>query len=185
MKITKRHRAVAEALYIERLRPEQVHSRFRVTPKTLARWQADPDFRALMAEIEAEHRERARRVFVTFAETAAVRLVKVTDTENPETVRKACLDVLARADLGGRPGGSDGDAPADLTDEALRALCAAILARDGRNGNGRDRTAPPAAQGAAADAVAARSMSWPAVSGRSQHFVSPISFEDHCEDGTA
>jgi len=99
MKITKLHRDIAEALVTQRATPADIRARFRVGPKALARWETEPAFRALLAEIETRHRRRARWLFVTFAEIAAARLVKLTEADSAETARKACLDVLAKADL--------------------------------------------------------------------------------------
>lgn len=103
MKITKLHREVAEALFRERLTPAAIRAKFRVSPKTLARWRGEPAFRAVLAEIEAECQRRARWLLVTFGEPVAARLIKLTEAENAETARKACLDVLVRALGSGAP----------------------------------------------------------------------------------
>ena len=99
MKITRLHRAVAEALVREQATPAEIRQRFHISPATLARWEGEPAFQALVGEVEERSRRRARWLFVTFAELAAARLVKLTEAENAETARKACLDVLTRAEL--------------------------------------------------------------------------------------
>ena len=117
MKITKLHRDVAEALYTQRATPEEIRSRFRIGARTLARWQAEPDFQAVLKEIEARQRRRARWLFVTFAEIAAARLVKLTEADNLETARKACLDVLEKAEVT-----AETERPADAPEARLPAI---------------------------------------------------------------
>jgi hypothetical protein len=97
MRITRLHRKVAETYCVKRESAEDVRKQHHISLKTLERWLAAPAFQALLVEIEAKHRRRAKWVFITCSEVVAARLVKLTETDSAETARKACLDVLEHA----------------------------------------------------------------------------------------
>ena len=85
-----------------------------------------------------EHRveravQRTRLIIARYAPLAASKLVQLTESENQETARKACLDIISmispdnrnpQAGLGAKC--SDSDASPQLSDEAVSILLAAL-----------------------------------------------------------
>ncbi len=91
---TKRQCAVIEDLFAGGLDEQQILAKHKIDKHLYDKWLADKKFVG-----EFEHRlESARRqselIIARYAAFAAAKLVQLTESENQETARKACLDII-------------------------------------------------------------------------------------------
>ena len=131
MIITERHRLVAYDLFTRQATDKQIREKFHVKPETLHRWKEDPDFLALVDEVEAALHLRTRAILALLAPAAAGRLSELLKSANDETARKAAVDILdqARADTGATRRKTDEKTPENAPRPELPAGLAADLYR--------------------------------------------------------
>ena len=97
------------------------------------RWLADERFAEQCERRIAHAHRQSRMVLAQCAPAAATKLVQLTQSENQETARKACLDIISLDVSSGRPGASDFRPNADeppplvsLSPETASRLLAAL-----------------------------------------------------------
>ena len=94
-KLTKRQLAVIEQLFKGELDEQAVLDKYKVSHNLYKTWLANKDFAdELDRRIESSLRQSALLI-ARYAPLAAAKLVQLTDSENPETARKACLDIIS------------------------------------------------------------------------------------------
>ena len=150
MQITTRHRKAAQAIWTAGGRLQDAAKAVRLSPATLRRWLAEPDFRALLAEEAAEPFLQAASAVLQWAPAAVARLIEDLRGESPADARQAAREILRLAAdsqqvlAKGRTAGEtpahalDADDPlgrrvADLTDDQVRRIFA-ILDAAGQDG---------------------------------------------------
>jgi len=112
-KLTKKQLAVLDELFLGELDEQQVLDKYKVSRAVYYRWLGDDDFAEQFdRRIAAAYRQSAALV-ARYATLAAVKLVNLTDSGNPETARKACLDIISRQPADQRRMTDDGRATRD------------------------------------------------------------------------
>ncbi|MCX5638233.1 MAG: hypothetical protein NTX52_11165 [Planctomycetota bacterium] len=130
--ITKKQRAVIEDLFAGGASEQQVLARHRVSQRVYEKWQTDEFFlREFDFRLQRERRQ-SEMIIARYAAFAAAKLVQLTESENQETARKACLDILSmHASRESRPTRDDGrptkdDGRSELNDETASRLLSAL-----------------------------------------------------------
>lgn len=157
MKITKRHRRTAHAVWETGGRIDEAAKVGRVRPETLRQWLLDPAFRSLLAQEAPEPLLQATSAVLRWAPAAVARLIRDLDGESASDARQAAREILklateAQRTLGREPeratsaDADDHPAPADddplgrrvagLTDEQLQRILR-ILRSAGSEGGRR------------------------------------------------
>ena len=92
--ITKKQRAVIEDLFAGGENEQQVLERHKVSQRVYETWQTDESFlREFEFRLQRERRQ-SEMVIARYATFAAAKLVALTESQNQETARKACLDII-------------------------------------------------------------------------------------------
>jgi hypothetical protein len=94
-KPSKRQLAVIEDLFAGELDTQQVLEKHKLRRQLYDKWQRDEMFiEQFEARIAAAHRQSAAFI-ARYAPLAAAKLVALTESDKPETARKACLDIIS------------------------------------------------------------------------------------------
>ena len=93
--LSKRQLAVLDDLFNSELDEQAVLDKHKVSRNTYNKWLADDKFAEQFDErIAVAHRQSAALI-ARYASLAAAKLVQLTESENQETARKACLDIIS------------------------------------------------------------------------------------------
>lgn len=138
--VTKRQRRMLDDLFAGVSSEEEIIEKNNISRRIYERWLADENF------VTEFHRrlQRARRqgeLFIArYSSSAAIKLIELIESNNPETARKACIDVITlmrpKADklspieleqkntlrLGCEQAESSAELPPELTSRLLAAL---------------------------------------------------------------
>lgn len=92
--LTKKQREVIDDLFAGELDEQQTLEKHKVDRRIYDRWLADESFAGEFdRRLKSAHRQ-SELIIARFATVAAAKLVELTSSENQETSRKACLDVI-------------------------------------------------------------------------------------------
>ena len=95
-KLTKKQLAVLDEIFSGESDEQAVLNKYKVSPNQYNKWLTREDFAEQYdLRIAAAYRKSAALI-ARYATLAAVKLVNLTDSENQETARKACLDIISR-----------------------------------------------------------------------------------------
>ena len=93
--LSKRQLAVIDDIFIGELDEQAVLDKHKIRRNTYNRWQADELFvDEFNRRIASAHR-RSAALIARYATLAAAKLVQLTESENHQTARKACLDIIS------------------------------------------------------------------------------------------
>ena len=93
-RLTKKKLAVLEDIFKGELEEQQILEKHNITARRFNQWQNDELFiDALNSRLKAAHNQGAF-LLTRYTKTAAVKLSELTDSENAETARKTCLDII-------------------------------------------------------------------------------------------
>ena len=94
-KLSKRQLAVLDDLFSDSgLSAEQVLQKHNVSQNLYSKWLSDKSYIAEMdSRIQLLDRN-SRLLIAKYASVAAAKLIALTDSENQETARRACLDII-------------------------------------------------------------------------------------------
>jgi hypothetical protein len=93
--LSKRQLAVLDEIFIGEMDEQAVLDKHNVSRNQYYKWLADEVFAEQFdRRIAAAYRQSAA-LLARYATLAAVKLVHLTDSENQETARKACLDIIS------------------------------------------------------------------------------------------
>jgi len=93
-RLTKKQHAVIEDLFAGQIDEQEVLARHKVDRRLYDKWLADEKF---VGELERRLKSAYRQsemIIARYATFAAAKLVALTESENQETARKACLDII-------------------------------------------------------------------------------------------
>jgi len=123
--LTKRQSAVIEQLFNGELSEQQVLEKYRVSRTLFSRWLGDELFVREFERRITSARLAGQALIARYSLVAAAKLVALTESQNPETARKACLDVIS---LPAKTDNNRQSPPADEepADEALEQLPPAL-----------------------------------------------------------
>ena len=94
-KLTKKQLAVLDDLFVGELDEQQVLDKYNVDRSVFYRWLSDDDFAEQFDRRVAASYRQSSAIVARYATLAAARLVNLTESENQETARKACLDIIS------------------------------------------------------------------------------------------
>jgi hypothetical protein len=93
--LTKRQLAVIDDLLSGELDEQAALDKHKVSRNIYNKWLADEQFSEQLRErITSSHRQ-SELIVARYAPLAAAKLVELTESQNPETARKACLDIMS------------------------------------------------------------------------------------------
>jgi len=92
--LTKRQLAVIEDIFSGELGEQAVLDKHKVSKKLYNKWQSDVNFiEHFDGRIAAAYRQ-STALIASYASLAAAKLIALTNTDKPEVVRRACLDII-------------------------------------------------------------------------------------------
>jgi len=93
-KLTRKQLAVIDDLFAGEIDEQQVFEKHGIGRRTYDKWLTEEVFaEEFDKRVKSAHRQ-SELVIARFATVAAAKLVQLTESENQETSRKACLDVI-------------------------------------------------------------------------------------------
>ena len=120
---------VLDEMFAGSLGRGEILDKYGVTKSDYEKWLQDVRFSsAIQTHIEAEYLASAV-LLARYAPLAAARLIALTESDKPETARRACLDIIElgsgqRKTTDDGRGTSDENAPAMSDEQACRILAA-------------------------------------------------------------
>jgi trimethylamine:corrinoid methyltransferase-like protein len=136
MNIRTRQRRVARAVWEAGGRLEEVAERERVRLRTLRRWLAEPEFRAILVEEAMEPVLQASSAVMRWAPAAVARLIRDLDSRSAKSAQQAAREILRLAQAAPQQLGPEGivqaatappaAAPRSLADDPLTRSVAAL-----------------------------------------------------------
>lgn len=136
--LTKRQRDVLDDLFAGVSSEQEILEKHKVSKRLYDKWLAEANFASEFERRLQYARRQGELLIARYSSVAAVKLIELTESKNPETARKACLDIitLLRPDSA-KPNADtppeNADAPIELPPELASRLLSA-LAADPPNG---------------------------------------------------
>jgi hypothetical protein len=129
--ITKKQLDVIEDLFAGELNEQQVFEKHKINKRVYDKWLTEENFAGEFdRRLKSAHRQ-SELIIARYATLAAAKLVQLTESENQETSRKACLDVINYLRQKAEPNSDDQpeaeklpDLPPELASRLLSALAA-------------------------------------------------------------
>jgi hypothetical protein len=143
-RLTKKQLAVIDDLIAGELEQKQILKKHETRPTTFKKWLAAPAFKDELERRTEWLTHRSELILASYKSVAAGRLVELTQSQNQETARKACLDILNRT-CSAADGSAKTQVSADESEKSLPADTAskllAVLAHRARDEGGDRRKA--------------------------------------------
>jgi len=134
--LKKRQLAVIDDMFSGELDEQSVLAKHKVSRDVYNKWLADGDFaEEFDRRIASAHRQSAALI-ARYAPLAAAKLVQLTESENQETARKACLDIISFPKIAAQKteqsdrAKKDSDTQAEQLSEATASRLLAALAEE-------------------------------------------------------
>jgi len=131
-RLSKKQLTVIEDVFGGELDEQAVLDKHGVSRRLYNRWLADELFAGEFNEWIASSRRQGELIIARYAPVAAAKLVALTESENPETARKACLDIISsmldarRATVNEGRGTRDEPQACQLSEQTASRLLAAL-----------------------------------------------------------
>jgi hypothetical protein len=132
--LKKRQLTVIEDMFNAELDEQAVLAKHKVSRNVYDKWLADTDFvEQFNRRIASAHRQ-SELIIARYAPLAAAKLVQLTESENQETARKACLDIISSPKVGAQKteqpdkATKNSDNPAEQLPEVTASRLLAALA---------------------------------------------------------
>ncbi len=93
--LSKKQLAVVDDLFAGELDEQAVLDKYRVSRNVYNKWLTDEEFQAESARRISGAHLVSEALIARYCLVAAAKLVQLTDSENQETARKACLDIIS------------------------------------------------------------------------------------------
>ena len=132
--LTKKQLSVIDDLFAGELDEREIFEKHRINKRVYDKWLADENFaNEFDRRVKSAHRQ-GELIISRYASIAAMKLVNLTESANPETARKACLDVINCLRQNNQPSpaeqASEAEQPPDLPPELASRLLAALAASE-------------------------------------------------------
>ena len=135
--LTKKQLAVIEDLFAGELDEQAILDKYRLSRKLYNQWRNDDSFAEQFEKRIINAYRQSDILIARYAPVAAAKLIQLTDSDKPETARKACLDIISmpiltagrKARLSDEPRLADTQSTASLNAETAGKLLA-VLAED-------------------------------------------------------
>ena len=116
--LSKRQKTVLDEIFTGNQNQQDILDKYGITKTEFAQWLSRDSFSsALQGRINAEYLT-STVLLARYAPVAAARLIALTDSDKPETARRACLDIIA---IGSNDRKTELDKP-DLQTKNVEAL---------------------------------------------------------------
>ena len=127
MKLNKKQKLVAEALYKGECREEEIAEKYGVPVSRLHLWLEQDDFKAELGRLCQASLRETRFTIARYGPIAALRLAELLGSEKEDTARRAALDMIDRSLKTHEGDSSDGEGATDseesqLTDDQVRQM---------------------------------------------------------------
>lgn len=129
----KRQFAVMDDIFAGQLDEQAVLDKYEVSRNVYNKWQTDEQFVREFDRRIAVLNRQGELIIARYAALAAAKLVALTESENQETARKACLDIISlprkvvkRADRPTEPAANPNEQPRQLPPGTASRLLAAL-----------------------------------------------------------
>ncbi len=137
-KLTARQRAVIEDLFAGELDEQKILEKHKISRRLYDKWLTDVNFTQEFDRRLKLASRQSQLIIARYAAIAAAKLVQLTESQNSETARKACLDVInyLRPSAPGEPidespaTSDEPDLPPELASRLLAALAENQLAAE-------------------------------------------------------
>lgn len=135
--LTKRQLDLIEDLFAGQLDEQEILDKYKLSRKIYNKWRNDDGFTEQFEKRIADAYRQSAVLIARYAPVAAAKLIQLTDSDKPETARKACLDIISmpiltdnkKAQPSGEPQSADTSPPVSLNPETAGKLLA-VLAED-------------------------------------------------------
>ena len=116
-RLTKRQLDVIDDLFAGQLDEQEILDKYKLSRKLYNKWKNDGDFTAQFESRIADAYHQSNILIARYAPVAAAKLIQLTESDKPETARKACLDIISMPLLtaGRKAQPSDESQPADIS----------------------------------------------------------------------
>ena len=93
--LTKRQLAVIEELFSDELTEQQVLNKYKVSRTLFNKWLSDETFIEHFDKCIVAAYRQSIAYLARYAELAASKLVRLTESDKPDIARRACLDIIS------------------------------------------------------------------------------------------
>jgi hypothetical protein len=97
--LTKRQLDVIEELFAGRLEEQEILQKYNLSRNLYNKWKDDDYFIEQFDKRIADAYCKSTVLSARYAPVAAAKLIQLTDSDRPETARKACLDIISMPTL--------------------------------------------------------------------------------------
>jgi len=97
--LTKKQLAVIEALFVGELDEQAILDKYKLSRKLYNQWQNDENFAEQFEKRISDSYRQSDVLIARYAPVAAAKLIQLTESDKPETARKACLDIISMPKL--------------------------------------------------------------------------------------
>jgi len=114
-KLTNRQLAVIDDLFSGRLEEQEILDKYKLSRRLYDKWLNNDAFNGQLERRINEAYRQSSVLIARYAPVAAAKLIQLTNSDKPETARKACLDIISMPvqKTGKKDKPSDAPQPAD------------------------------------------------------------------------
>jgi ABC-type proline/glycine betaine transport system substrate-binding protein len=94
-KLTNRQLAVIDDLFAGRLEEQEILDKYKLSRRLYDKWLNDNTFNGQFQKRINEAYRQSTVLIARYAPMAAAKLIQLTNSDKPETARKACLDIIS------------------------------------------------------------------------------------------
>jgi hypothetical protein len=93
--LTKKQLAVIEDLFAGELDEQAILDKYKLSRKLYHQWRNDDSFAEQFEKRITDAYHQSDVLIARYAPVAAAKLIQLTESDKPETARKACLDIIS------------------------------------------------------------------------------------------
>ncbi|MHC4309749.1 MAG: hypothetical protein ACYSSN_07375 [Planctomycetota bacterium] len=93
--LTKKQLAVIEDLFAGELDEQAILDKYKLSRKLYNQWRNDDSFAEQFDKRITDAYRQSDVLIARYAPVAAAKLIQLTESDKPETARKACLDIIS------------------------------------------------------------------------------------------
>lgn len=94
-KLTNRQLAVIDDLFSGRLEEQEILDKYKLSRRLYDKWLNNESFNGQLERRVNEAYRQSAILIARYAPVAAAKLIQLTNSDKPETARKACLDIIS------------------------------------------------------------------------------------------
>ena len=93
-KLSKRQLALIEDIFAGELDEQTMLQKHKLSKRTYDRWLSNEAFNTQLTQRMTQAHQQSSLIIARYGPLAAAKLVALTESDKPETARKACLDII-------------------------------------------------------------------------------------------